>query len=97
MADDTDTSYGEHADPFAQWDVRLEHVAGHTHDMLSRLAMRRAGIVWDEIEDQMLDEWLEDRREEGTVVDYDPEHPGGFFFVHARPGIDTDVVRRADR
>ncbi|GAA1727123.1 hypothetical protein [Brachybacterium phenoliresistens] len=85
------------ADPLAHWDIRDEHAASYIHARLSQLAMRRAGVELEDEQNVLLDNWISGLREAGAVVDYRPETREGFFLVYAREGIDTDVVRRADR
>lgn len=81
------------------WTVRPQHRAAHEYAMLRGEARRRK-FGDDALDPELLKKvksFVAKLRAAGAVVHYDPEHPRGFAPVAARPGIDTDLVRKPDR
>lgn len=83
--------------PLVPWDVRPAHTGSHLLAMLHHEHRRRQGLpATADVPSETVLEWTERLRSRGAVVDYRPRVRGGFFLVHARPGIDTDLIRVPD-
>jgi hypothetical protein len=73
------------------WQVQRQHRWSYAVMMLRTEWRRRVGIEVSPDMRARLDRWLTQLREDGTVVDYDPET--GFHYVSRRPGVDLDLIR----
>jgi hypothetical protein len=80
-------------DELLPWRVRVEHDSHYAPRMLRAEARRRAGVELPAKELRRLEAWKETLLESKAVVHYDPEAPGGFFYVPVRKGVDTDLIR----
>ena len=81
-------------DELVPWYVEEHHRHTHPVMMLRAEARRRAGKPIADA--SRLDSWLASRKQEDTVVHYDPDTEQGFFYVLRRPGVDTDLIRVPD-
>lgn len=84
-------------DELIPWAVKDAHRWAYPVVMLRVEARRRAGRPIREVDAVRLEPWKRDLLERGLVVHYDPETEDGFFYVPARPGIDTDLIRTPPR
>lgn len=75
------------------WRVKVEHDNHYALRMLRAEARHRRGEQLPERELTRLETWRRTLLENGVVVHYDPDAPGGFFYVKARKGVDTDLIR----
>lgn len=74
------------------WRVKIQHDAHYALRMLRAEARQRRGEELPHAETSRLETWKETLRRNQVVVHYDPDAPGGFFYVKARRG-DTDLIR----
>jgi hypothetical protein len=79
------------------WNVKIEHNYKYQILMLRKEARRRAGFALSEKDTHKVDTWIANLKRDGLVVHYDPDTEQGWFYVPAREGIDTDLVRVPDR
>ena len=84
-------------DDLIPWRVNPEHRWHYAVSMLRAEARRRAGVELTPEFTDRLERWLMHRREDDTVVHYDPDTPEGFWYVPRRVGIDTDLIRAPER
>lgn len=77
------------------WRVRAEDDNHYALRMLRAEARLRAGGTLSDREYRRLTAWKAMLKENQIVVHYDPDvkNPPRFFYVPARPGIDTDLIR----
>lgn len=82
---------------FIPWSpIRADHVSAYPLVML-RLAARRAyGQSIPPAREKKLDAWIERLHRDGVVVHYSHGTAAGWFYVKARPGIDTGLIRVPD-
>jgi hypothetical protein len=73
--------------------IAVEHNAAYQLTMLRTGARLRAGKTVPVREKARFDKWAEELRAKGLVVHYVYDSPQGFFYVKARPGVDTGLVR----
>jgi hypothetical protein len=66
------------------WRVKVLHAKAYPVRMLRLLGRRTQGGELNDIENQALDRWLETMEENRTVVAYDPDSDGGFFYIDKR-------------
>lgn len=79
------------------WRVQMRHQKAYHVRMLRLEGRRRAGHKLRAEEQRRLDSWIEDLREAGAVIHYNPDYgTEGFYAVPARPGVDTDLIRVPD-
>ncbi|MEU7570344.1 hypothetical protein [Micromonospora sp. NPDC049240] len=79
------------------WFVQEQHRSLFPAQMLRAEARRREGKELKPAEDRRLQSFLKRLKDEGLVVHYDPDTDEGWFYVPARPDIDTDLIRRPAR
>ena len=77
------------------WRVRVEHDSHYALRMLRAEARQRRGEELPHQEESRLETWKNTLRKNNVVVHYDPDAPGGFFYVKARRQ-DTDLIRLPD-
>lgn len=80
-------------DELIPWAVKDEHRWAYPVVMLRVEARQRAGREIRKVDADRLGPWKRELMENGLVVHYDPNTEDGFFYVPARPGIDTDLIR----
>lgn len=79
------------------WKVAPQHVRLLHHRMLSAESRRRQGKPPTRAEDlRQLEKWLAWLRDGDAVIHYDADTPEGWWPVHRRPGVDTDLIRVPD-
>lgn len=78
-------------DEFVPWRVREEHANDYPLVMLRIAARVAAGEVLPLWQAKKYVSWVERLRSAGAVVHYEPT--AGWFYVPARPGIDTGLIR----
>ncbi len=66
------------------WRVKVEHAQAYPVRMLRLLGRADDGGELNELEQQALDRWLEKMVEDRTIVAYDPDSDGGFFYIDRR-------------
>lgn len=84
-------------DELIPWSVKDEHRWAYPVVMLRVEARRRAGRPLRDVDAARVEPWKKELLEKGLVVHYDPDTEDGFFYVPARPGIDTDLIRVPSR
>jgi hypothetical protein len=80
-------------DDLLPWKMSDEHRWLFPAQMLRAEARRRAGKTLKPAEEKRVDAFIAARKRDGTVVHYDIDTKEGFFYVPAREGIDTDLIR----
>lgn len=75
------------------WKVRDQHSRHYALQMLRAEARRRREGDLPEDLERRLESWKHKLADEGRVVLYDPDSPGGFYYV-AREKRDKDIIRR---
>ena len=80
-------------DELIPWLIKEQHRWAYPVVMLRVEARRRAGHEIREVDAVRVEPWKRELLEKGLVVHYDPDTEDGFFYVPARPGIDTDLIR----
>lgn len=78
------------------WRVKKEHRWEYPLAMLRLVARQRRGDKLRESDQQKLDSWLKQMKEQDLVVYYDPETEPGFFLVPREPQ-DKDLVRMPEQ
>lgn len=73
--------------------IRTDHVGAYPLVMLRLAARRAAGQTLPPVREAKLDAWIARMRQEGVVVHYEHDTADGWFYVPARPGIDTGLIR----
>ena len=76
--------------------IAVEHNAAYQLTMLRTGARIRAGKPVGPKARERFDRWVEELKAKGLVVHYVYDSPQGFFYVKARPGVDTGLVRIPD-
>lgn len=76
--------------------ISVDHNASFPLFMLRTQARINRGLPVKKRDKARLEEWKQELRNEGLVVHYEPRSPEGWFYVKARPGIDTGLVRVPD-
>lgn len=84
-------------DELIPWAVKLEHRYDYPIMMLRQEARRRAGFDLTDEQLHALDAWKRGMERDRTVLHYDPDTERGWFYVPARPGVDTDLIREPER
>lgn len=84
-------------DVLIPWAVERQHRWGYPITMLRAEARRRSGLELSEDTEHRVNVWIRNLKDDGAVVHYDPDTEEGFFYVAARPGIDTDLIRVPER
>lgn len=84
-------------DDLIPWAVKTEHRWAYPLAMLRSEARLRAGEPLRDIEAVRLAGFKRGLEQDGVVVHYDPDTDEGFFYVPARKGVDTDLIRVPDR
>jgi hypothetical protein len=73
--------------------ISVDHNHAYQLSML-RLASRiDRGLPVRKVDERRLQNWIEQLKADGVVVHYEYESPDGFYYVKARPGIDTGLIR----
>ncbi|MFC4089368.1 hypothetical protein [Micromonospora sp. GCM10011541] len=81
-------------DELLPWGMKDEHRWLFPAQMLRAEARRRAGKVLRPEEEKRVDSFIDRLKRDGLVVHYDIDTKEGFFYVPARPGIDTDLIHK---
>ena len=76
--------------------IAVEHNASYQLTMLRIGARVRAGKQVSVRERERFERWARELREKNLVVHYQYDSTKGFYYVKARPGIDTGLVRIPD-
>jgi hypothetical protein len=84
-------------DDLLPWHLRDEHRWRFPAQMLRAEARRRAGKELRAEEKRRLETFIARLKRDGLVVHYDRDTREGFFYVPAREGIDTDLIRKPER
>ncbi len=84
-------------DDLLPWNMRDEHRWLFPAQMLRAEARRRAGKELRPVEKEKVARFVERLRRDGLVVHYDIDTDEGFFYVPAREGVDTDIIREPER
>lgn len=84
-------------DDLIPWHVQEQHRWAYPLAMLRVEARRRAGRDLRPRDLERLDAWLKHLKDDNLVVHYDPDLPDGFYYVPARKGVDTDIIRHPSR
>ncbi|PSL04147.1 hypothetical protein CLV30_106152 [Haloactinopolyspora alba] len=83
-------------DSLIPWAMKREHRWLFAPKMLRLEAKLRAGKSIDKDDKARLDSFKERLKTDGRVVHYEPDTKEGWFYVPAREGIDTDLIRVPD-
>lgn len=75
------------------WEVKAEHRWEYPAVMLRVEGRRREGRPLRDVDAKRLESWKATLRDNGLVVHYDPNTEEGWFYVPAREGVDTDLIR----
>lgn len=75
------------------WRVKAKHDGHYALKMLRVEGRVRDGKPVTDRELKRLEAWKETLRANKAVVHYDPDTDEGFYYVHARPGVDKDLIR----
>ena len=75
------------------WTVKEEHRWEYPAVMLRVEGRRREGRTLREVDAKRLESWRRTLTDNHLVVHYDPDTVEGWFYVPAREGIDTDLIR----
>lgn len=75
------------------WTVKEEHRWEYPAVMLRVEGRRREGRTLRDVDAKRLESWKATLLDNGLVVHYDPSTEEGWFYVPAREGIDTDLIR----
>lgn len=79
---------------FIPWSpVRADHANRYPAVMLRYAARRQNGLEISPDANKRLDAWIAKLKENNAVVTYSYESDEGFYYVPARPGIDTGLIR----
>lgn len=81
-------------DDLLPWKMDDAHRWLFPAQMLRAEARRRAGKTLRPDEEKRVDNFIKRLKDEGLVVHYDIDTKEGFFYVPARPGVDTDLIRQ---
>ncbi|WP_026923124.1 hypothetical protein [Glycomyces arizonensis] len=84
-------------DTMLPWGMKDEHRWLFPAQMLRAEARRRAGKQLRPDEEKRIDNFINRLKRDGLVVHYDIDTKEGFFYVPAREGIDTDLIREPER
>ncbi len=84
-------------DDLLPWAVKPEHRGMNPAAMLRAVARQRAGAELTKLDERRVKMWLRTRKEEDSVVHYDPDTEEGFWYVPRRPGVDKDLIREPER
>lgn len=76
--------------------ISVDHNASFPLFMLRTQARINRGLPVKGRDRSRLEEWKKELKDKGLVVHYEPRSPEGWFYVPARPGIDTGLVRVPD-
>jgi hypothetical protein len=81
-------------DDFIPWSpIRADHSGAYPLVMLRLAARREAGQQLPPEREAKLDRWIARMKEQGVVIHYEHDTADGWFYVPARPGIDTGLIR----
>lgn len=76
------------------WVVRAQHITAYPARMLRALGRRDNGLPLSDLDNQRLDSWLKQLREEHALVAYVPESEQGFYYVDGDwPEDNIPIVR----
>jgi hypothetical protein len=81
-------------DELLPWHLKDEHRWLFPAQMLRAEARRRAGKELRPEEEKRVNNFVNRLKREGLVVHYDRDTKEGFFYVPAREGVDTDLIRK---
>lgn len=84
-------------DDMLPWGMKDEHRWLFPAQMLRAEARRRAGKQLRPGEGKRVDGFIARLKRDNLVVHYDIDTKEGFFYVPAREGIDTDLIRKPER
>lgn len=76
--------------------ISVDHNTAFPLFMLRTQARINRGLPVKPRDAERLEEWKKELTEKKLVVHYEPRSPQGFFYVEARPGVDTGLVRVPD-
>ncbi|WP_326554685.1 hypothetical protein [Micromonospora sp. NBC_01813] len=79
------------------WAVKPEHRFDHILHMLRTEARRRGGHPIPPARLKKLNGFLANLEAQDAVVHYDPDTEQGWWLVHRRPEVDTDIIRVPDK
>jgi hypothetical protein len=81
-------------DQWIPWSpIRVDHVNAYPLLMLRYHARRESGVTLTADQEKKLNNWIERLQGEDAVVTYLHDTHDGWFYVKARPGIDTGLIR----
>lgn len=84
-------------DELIPWRVQMRHQKHFFVRMLRLEGRRRAGMPIRPEDERRLDEFIEELRDLGAVIHYNPDYgTDGFYAVPARSGVDMDLIRVPD-
>lgn len=85
-------------DDFIPWGrISVDHNHAFQLTMLRIGARLEAGKEVRPVDLKRYQNWVAQLKEAGAVVHYEYDSPDGFYYVDARPKIDTGLVRVPDR
>jgi len=85
-------------DDFIPWGrISVDHNHAFQLTMLRIGARLEAGKEVRPVDLKRYQNWVAQLKEAGAVVHYEYDSPDGFYYVAARPKIDTGLVRVPDR
>lgn len=80
-------------DELIPWRIQMRHQKHFFVRMLRLEGRRRSGGELKPEDERRLDDFIEELRENGAVIHYNPDYgTEGFYAVPARP-VDTDLIR----
>lgn len=79
------------------WQVEKQHRWARPLVLLRDAARVDAGFDIPEKRRSIMENWRAKLAEQGVVVHYDPDTEQGFFYVPAREGVDTGLIRVPER
>jgi len=81
-------------DDFIPWGrIATDHNHAYQLTMLRIGARLKHGLPVRQTDKARYEDWAEAIKEKGVVVHYERDSPDGFYYVAARKGIDTGLVR----
>lgn len=76
--------------------IAADHNTGFQIFMLRTQARINRGLPVKPRDKERLEAWKKELKSKNLVVHYEPRSPEGWFYVKARPGVDTGLVRIPD-
>lgn len=84
-------------DDFIPWGrIALEHNHAYQLTMLRCAARMDKGLPVRDGDKRRFETWRDELKSKGVVVHYDYDSEQGWFYVPARPGVDTGLIRVPD-